>query len=135
MSILTLCLEEVRVSYEILLNDEKKLVQVIHYEDFDQNVGMKVLPELMNVLAFKRWGNVLVDFREVHEIILSVFEEFIISRNIHKTLPSRIKMGILVSSKTVQNSESQLYKEGELIGSRIEIRLFFSEDEAMVWFD
>ncbi len=135
MSILTLCLEEVRVSYEILLNDEKKLVQVIHYEDFDQNVGMKVLPELMNVLAFKRWGNVLVDFREVHEISVSVFEEFIISRNIHKTMPSKIKMGILVSRTTARNSESQLYKKGELTGSRIDIRLFSSEDEAMVWFD
>ena len=85
---------------------------------------------MMNILAFKRWNKILVDFRDVPGTDLNNFVEYIFSKNLHQALPRGIKMGILVSE------QSEIPKENELTSeSRIEIRTFSSERDVMNWFE
>ena len=116
------------MSYEIRLNQEHKLVIVVHHQMFRHGIGSKVLPEMMNVLAFKRWNNILVDFRDLPLEDLQVFEQFIVSQNLHNTLPSKIKMGVLVSDENTPDGSSIA------TDTRMDLRLFSNEGAAMNWF-
>ncbi len=118
------------MSYEIRLNRERRLVVIVHHQEFEHTIGSKVLPEMMNVLAFKQWSNVLVDFREVPGTDLIDFEHYIFSKNLHQTMPRGIRMGILVSEESKIPEENIFAAE-----SRMDMRVFDCEGDALNWFE
>ncbi|MCF7942267.1 MAG: hypothetical protein K9M84_11675 [Spirochaetia bacterium] len=118
------------MSYEILLNKTKKLVVVVHHEEFAEKTAKRVLPEMMNILAFKQWNHVLIDFRALAQVDLFEFKQYIIQNNIHRALPRTIQMGILV----LEHQDSDPASDGNEIRSKIEMRVFHSEDDALAWF-
>lgn len=118
------------MSYEILLNKSKRLVRVVHHKGFAREIGDRALPEVMQVLVFKKWSNVLVDVRSSDELSLREFETFFQDRNIHRSLPGHIRMGVLAPV----DSEPDVLNPGDIDSEGIDVRLFTDEQEALSWF-
>lgn len=118
------------MSYEILLNKSKRLVRVVHHKGFAQEIGARALPEVMQVLVFKRWSNILVDVRSSDEPAMREFESFFQDRNIHRSLPGHIRMGVLAP----EDAGSKILSSVRLDSSNIDVRLFTDEEEALSWF-
>lgn len=117
------------MSYEMRLDTTRQIVTVIHLSSFKRTTAQKVLPEIVNLLAFKRWHRILIDFTEVEVVDLAAFSSYITENNIHRTLPGSLAMGILVSAEELEGCPCN----EKFSDAKFSLRFFSSRDEVLDW--